>query len=525
MIIRNFIKKNEYYDSVFLMGLSRKIKNQEGLKQAAVVMGTPLNKSLLDDMGLLSPESGPAGANDIIIAVSVVDQKTAEKTRNEIDKLLKEKAAVSSAKTYRSIDSVLRDAPDVNLVTISVPGEFAGIEARRALEQGMNVYMFSDNVPIQEEAELKKLARSKGILMMGPNCGLTFVNKIAVGLASKVKSGPIGIVGASGSGMQEVMAIIDRAGMGVSQAIGTGGRDLSDEVGGITMLQGIELLEADEETKIIVLISKPPGRKTAKLVLRKVKNCKKPVVVNFIGGDADAVLEAGGVPALTFEAAAYKAMSLAKNKPYKEQKFSLPKSELDTIIAGEIQSYSPKQRYLRGIFCGGTLAEEAMMVMRDDIDNIYSNAPLIQELCLDDPFISYRNCVIDIGEKEFTRGKPHSAIDPTPRVERFVSESQDPGVAVILLDFLLGYGMHHDPAGVMADAVTTAIEAAKKEGRHLTVVASLCGTALDPQNYEEQKQKLCNAGVLVMPNNAQAARLAGMIISERELNLKEDHHG
>ncbi|OAM90773.1 acyl-CoA synthetase FdrA [Termitidicoccus mucosus] len=516
MLIKCIIRPNEYHDSVFLMGVARHAGQLPGVQRAALAMGTAMNKGLLKDMELFSDAAGDAGPNDLVIAVRVADEEAFAIAKAEIERRLKEKAAVRSsdgglgggARTLHTIGAACAAAPGLNLALISLPGEYAAAEAAKALSQGLNVYMFSDDISYADEVMLKKLAREKNLMMMGPGCGLAFLQQTAIGLCSKTHSGPVGLVAASGSGLQETMVQIDRLGLGVSQAIGTGGRDLRDEVGGLATLQALDLLEADPATTVIVLISKPPGAKTAAAVLERVRACKKPVVVDFIGGSPAAVTAAGAHFAATFEEAAKLAARLARGgdvAPLSDD------ADARALAAREAAGLAPGQRYLRGIFCGGTLAEEAMMVMRPPLPEIHSNTAVMPEFNLKDALVSEKHTVIDIGTEDFTRGRPHAAIDPAPRVERFAAEAADPSVAVILLDFLLGYGCHVDPCGIMAGPIRDAIAAAKKAGRRLAVVASICGTELDPQRASAQREKLVAAGVIVMPGNAQAARFAGMI--------------
>lgn len=516
MLIKCIIRTNEYHDSVFLMGVARKAGQIPGVQRAALGMGTVMNKGLLKDMELFEASADAASPNDLIIALRVADENTLAAAQAEVGRLLQEKYSAKSggdgfqcgAAAHRTIAAARAKEPGLNLALISLPGEYAVAEASKALSQGLNVYMFSDDISYDDEVMLKQLAREKNLLMMGPGCGVAFVRQVAIGLASKVNPGAIGLIAASGSGLQETMVQIDRLGEGVSHAIGTGGRDLRDEVGGLATLQAMDLLEADAETKVIVLISKPPGAKTAAAVLERVRVCEKPVVVNFIGGTPEAVTAAGAHFAATFGETAERAVCLARGEAFKPRDTG---ADLREIVERETAGHAAGQRYLRGIFCGGTLAEEAMMVMRPLLSEIHSNTGLLPEFTLKDVHVSEKHAIIDIGTEDFTRGRPHAAIDPAPRVERFAVEAADPSVAVILLDFLLGYGCHDDPCGIMAEPITKAIADAKKSGRRLSVVASICGTELDPQRASMQLKKLLDAGVIVMPGNAQAAQLAGMI--------------
>src|SRR5690606_14776291 len=125
------------------------------------------------------------------------------------------------------------------------PGVYAAFEAFRALENNLNVMMFSDNVTVEDEIKLKDLAVKKDLLMMGPDCGTAIINGVGLCFANKIKRGPIGLVAASGTGLQEVTVLIDQFGGGISQAIGVGGRDLSKDVMGRMTLHAINALNAD----------------------------------------------------------------------------------------------------------------------------------------------------------------------------------------------------------------------------------------------------------------------------------------
>jgi succinyl-CoA synthetase alpha subunit len=416
--------------------------------------------------------------------------------------------------------SALKALPDANLTIISIPGKYAAIEARKAIKNNLNVLLFSSNVSLADEIKLKKMALKKGLLVMGPDCGTVIINNIALGFANVVKSGVVGIVGSSGTGIQEVSTLIDRGGYGISHAIGTGSRDMSKEVGGLSMLQGIEMLDRDKKTKIIILISKPPAREVVHKVLQKAKKSKKPIIVNFIGADLNTVPKNGLIPASTLEEAAYKAIDLITQKSPHKKEYKSNHSEGKFTINAEIQKLNPGQKYIRGLYAGGTLCYEAILILRDTLGDIHSNAPLKRTLKLTDPWTSNRNTIVDLGSEEFVEGRLHPMIDPTIRNQRIIQEAKDPTVAVLLLDIILGYGAHPDPAGALIESIIKAKNLAKKHERYLPVVTSVCGTKQDPQNLILQEKKLRNAGVVVMPTNAEASRIAGLIVSRCQIDKK-----
>ncbi|MBE7092912.1 MAG: acyl-CoA synthetase FdrA [Clostridiales bacterium] len=512
MVVINYVEKNVYYDSVFLMKLASKLTNIEGIDNASIGMGTPLNKDTMADLELLTSEGSEATANDLIIAIRGENNEICDFAKAEFEKSIKEKRQSQGTTAYRSIGGAKAALPDSNLAIISVAGEYAAVEGKRALQNDMNVFMFSDNVPIEDEVELKKLAQEKGLYMMGPGCGLSFINGVAIGLCSMVNRGDIGLVGASGSGIQEVMVLVHRNGFGVSHAIGTGGRDMSDEVGGITMIQGIRALEADESTKVIALISKPPSQSALMKVISVVKECKKPVVIQFINGDNQVLKENGIMYSESFDQTAEMVMELSSGKKVKLQ----DDMDYEKIADEEVKKFSGEQKYFRGILCGGSLTDEAQLMWTKQKGDIYSNVAFDKKLMLDDPFCSKEHTLIDIGDEIFTKGRAHVAIDPTARVNRFIKEARDKETAVIYLDFLLGYALHPDPASVMSKAIIEEKARAKSEGRHLCVVATICGSDMDPQGFEEQKQILLDAGVIVAETNSRVVNLAMKIINKLE---------
>jgi FdrA protein len=511
MIKKCIVRKNEYHDSVVLMRITENIQKIEGVDKAAIVMATDNNKKLLEEMDLLTKDAKEASPNDLLIAIEVKKEEKLNEVMLKIDEFLTKRIQEIAEMGFpKSLESALEVLPDANLVIISVPGQFASFEAKKALEKNLNVFLFSDNVPLEDEIELKRLAYEKNLLLMGPEAGTAIINGVGLGFANVVDRGPIGIVGASGTGIQEVASIISRE-SGISQAIGVGGRDLSEEVGGIMTIEGIKALEDDGETKVIVVIAKSSTPKVQEKVLSVIKKCKKPIIVDFIGSDISIISSAGAIPALTLEGAAMKAVALIKGKKPKEIEFTLPKSEITSIINSESQRFTSSQKYVRGLFSGGSFCDEAMLIMNRWLSKIYSNVANKQKFRLEDPYTSIEHTCIDMGASPFTVGKPHPMIDFSLRKLRLLKEAKDPEVAVILLDVVLGYGAHQDPAGELAPIISQAKSIAQKDGRYLSVVASICGTIKDPQGFNMQKKKLKDVGVVVMPSNAQAARMAALI--------------
>lgn len=513
MVSKTIIRKNEYYDSVTLMSLSSKVLGIEGVEEAIVSMATKMNKELLANVGMYTDEVEQCGDNDLIIAIRTISEEQYEKAFKLVEELLtsmntkKKKREEQDPKT---ISSALKKMPDANLAVISVPGEYAAREAKIALDNGLHVMLFSDNVTIEQEKALKEYAREKNLLVMGPDCGTSVINNIGLCFANKVKKGNIGLVGASGTGLQEVMVLIDKFGGGISQAIGTGGRDLHKDIGGIMMMEGLKALSQDDATEVIVLISKPPAKNVEVDILNIVKDIKKPVVVCFIDGDSAEVEKVGAVFANSLEDAARKAVELSGIKV----EIDSNKEELDKIIAEEKNKLNKNQKFLRGLFCGGTLCAEALYVLREQVAGVKSNVAKKEEEKIHDITKIEGNVLLDLGDDEFTVGKPHPMIDPALRLERIVKEAKDQSVGVILLDFELGYGSHEDPVGITIPAIKKAKEIASQEGRHIVFIGYICGTKQDMQNYDKQKQMLEAEGVILAHSNVQAANIAAKILAE-----------
>ena len=512
MPILTRIKPSEYHDSITLMQAAAALLDMPGIRDAAVVMGTSANHEIVAGAGLLTPEAAATGPDDLVIIVKADDDAVGQAALAKAEEILSRPAErmEGTAARPKSLAAAMVAEPGANIAVISVAGRYAAQEARTALEGGLHVLLFSDNVPLEEEISLKHLAASKGLLCMGPDAGTAIINGVALGFANAVPRGSIGLVSAAGTGLQGVTSGIARRGAGVSQAIGTGGRDLGEAVGGRMMLQGLRMLQEDPETEVIVLISKPPAPAVAQKVLAAITKAK-PTIVCFLGADPGAIEKAGALPATTLTQAATIAASLTTGSNYCDALVKLEEDSRALIALADAQRarLAPDQRILRGFFAGGTFCYEAQLLLKNLPEPVYSNAPLAKENRL--VAGAKGHTVIDFGEDEYTQGRPHPMIDPTLRNRRIVQEAHDPSVAVILLDFVLGYGSHDDPAGAALEAIRKAQRTAKEAGRELTFIASVCGTEADPQRLSEQEAKLRRAGVIVMSDNASAARLAGLI--------------
>ena len=509
------IIRNLYRDSVSLMQLSEKIQAMPGISQASAIMASENNISLLVESGLLKAGIAPS-PNDLLVVIEGEDPDSAASALDRVEALLMKRADDAESQDVqslapRSIQMSLEKMPDANLALISAPGDYAAAEALKAMHLGLHVMMFSDNIRHEEEILLKHYSDQHELLFMGPDCGTAILNGIPLGFANVVRRGSIGVVAASGTGLQQVTSLIDRWGGGISQAIGTGGHDLGAEIGGITMKQGIKALSSDPSTRIIILISKPPSPAVMESVLKQAEKAGKPVVINFIGADPQSITGGllHGVP--TLEAAASVAVLLSRNEPIGPVGADLPQ-QLVKDAAAAAATLKPHQKYIRGLFSGGTFCFEALHLMGQLLGPVYSNIPLRPEWKLANVWQSKEHTAIDLGDDLFTKGRPHPMIDFRLRNERLLQEAGDPETAVILLDIVLGYGSNMDPAAEIVPAIESAQSIAGENGRSLVFIASVCGTEGDPQNLALQEKALKNAGVYLTESNAQAALMAAAVI-------------
>jgi succinyl-CoA synthetase alpha subunit len=503
------------------MRLSNKVAGLGGVLQAGVVMGTPTNKGFLKVLNLLTEDARQASPNDLIIALETQDEKSMAHALSEVDRLLTTRVSKDENKIVpETLDSALRYMSDANLVIISVPGVYAKREASKALKKGLNVFIFSSNVSLEDELELKQLALEKGLLVMGPDCGTAIINNIVLGFGNIVNQGNIGLVAAAGTGLQEVSTLIHNKGFGISQAIGTGGNDLSKTVGGIMMIEGIKRLEQNDETKVIVLISKPPNQEISQKVLKIASQASKPIVVNFLGGDIENIESQGFNAAKTLEDAASIACALVQGKQAIKNTFTATREEILSIAQSEWNRLATNQNFVRGLYSGGTLSYEALILMTPLLEEIFSNSPLKPHLKLEDSTLSKNHTCVDMGAEEFVIGRPHPMIDYTLRNQRIIKEGNDPETAVILLDVVLGYGSHDNPAAELISSIQEIKANAERDVRYLSVVASIVGTSLDHQEFHKQSKLLEDVGVIIMPSNAQAARLAALIATRGAIQDK-----
>ena len=514
-MIKTIVMANCYMDSILILSVSREMMKLPGVHKAVVVMATDMNKTVVDEFGGSTPAVKSAGANDLIISLDCDKEDVVKLAEEKVKEIASGKKGAGSGEAqveYRKLTGAKAAMPEANICIISLPSEYALDEAKTALANDMNLFIFSD-MSEDEELEIKQIAHEKGLFVMGPGAGTAVVNGLSLGLMSKVRRGKVGIVAASGSGLQEVAVLVHNMGGGISQAIGTGGHDLSEKVGGIMFLQAMDFFANDPETQVLVLVSKPPHPSTAKKIYASLPK-NKPVVIFFLGGDAKEIKAAGAYAPKTLEEAAIMAVELARGeKPQETDIVAEDKKAFAELVKREQAKLAPAQKYLRGLFCGGTHSEEAVTLLQEFVPAMHSNIKFGKVDLLEDRHQSVENSLVDMGDEVFTKGKPHPVMDPSILVERMIQEARDPQVGVILFDLLYGHAIHEDPVGAMEDALKEIKRIEKEEGRHICVIASLCGTDIEPQDVKDQARRLEEYGVILQPSNAKAALLADLIVS------------
>ncbi len=477
------VRSGAYADSVTLLQVSRSVATEPDVDAAMVAMATPLNLDLLAGMGFQLPEAGP---NDMVVAIRIAPGGDLAVALAAVDKALAEARRTPDAGAVdisppRTTASALRDS-DATLALISVPGPHAFVEAMDALAAGRDVMVFSDNVPLDQEVRLKTAAAERELLVMGPDCGTAVVDGLGLGFANAVRPGPVGVVSASGTGCQHVLSLLDAAGVGITAALGVGGRDLSESVGGSSTRQALRRLDTDPATELIVVVSKPPAPGIAAGLRRFASELSTPVELLLLGrGDPD--LTAGTERVLA-----------ALNRP------------APTWPTWGKRAASPRQGYVRGLFGGGTLCDEAMVIATETLGPVRSNIPLESGLTLDASLTAPAHLMIDFGDDAMTAGRAHPMIDPTLRLEQLATFAADPDTAVLLLDMVIGHGAHPDPSVEFGPAIRSAVES------DVPVVVALVGTTADPQDLDRQATALADAGADVFASNAAATRRAVSLV-------------
>lgn len=499
--------KNVFKDSMQLMQVTEAARGLPGVIDAAAVMATQTNKELLRRTGLLSEEIEEAKPDDLVVSVLAEDEEKANDALNRMISLIEKPMEEGKQKAYISLEEALNENQGLNLGIVSVPGEYAREVVVPMLQRGISVHLFSDHVSVEDEVYMKDYALERGLLLLGPSAGTSILGGKGIAFANSVRRGPVGIVSASGTGLQELSVILSRAGTGISQGFGVGGRDLSDQIMGKMTKSSISILEEDTETDVVCIVSKPPGERAMTELLSFLREkTRKRYVLCLLGWEGNIKEERIKI-APSLHAAAKFCIEMVGGEA------ELGDFEKLLAIAEEIRERAGKRRFLRGLFTGGTLAYEALIISSQALGDVYSNIPISPEFRLRDSNVSYMHTIVDMGEEEFTQGRAHPMIDPTLRNIRVKEELLDRDVAELMIDVMLGYASHHDPAGSVAKAVQE-IRSSKDDLPPLLV--HVCGTEEDKQNLKMQEKKLKEVGSFIFDTNAEMSVAASLSLLQNE---------
>jgi FdrA protein len=501
------VQRDRYVDSVELLAVMRTMR-QPGVEFATAVMGTPANVAALQEEGFADEALVAAAPNDLVLAVRGESVSLVDEALDRGERVLTPSRSVGSAfaeREPRSLHAALDALGDPNVAIVSVPGSYAALEAHVALAAGLHVLLFSDNVSVEEEIALKEHAASVGRLVMGPGAGTSRIGGCGLGFANAVAPGRVGVVAAAGTGAQEVMSLLDGWGAGVSHVIGVGGRDLSERVAGRGARLAVQALDRDPATDVIVLVSKPPSPAVARAVVAAAG--ATPVIAALTGLSPGTAVPGATAVSSTLEGGAAYAVRQSGGRPPTD--WSAWRSE----VAASLVDLGPARRTVRGLFSGGTLCYEALTLLQRWLGDVWSNTPLDNRLRVPAP--AGAHVCLDLGDEEYTRGRPHPMIDPEARLELLAEAGEHDDVAVLLLDVVLGYGAHDDPASLLAPACANVAGP-----RGPRVVVYVLGTDKDPQGLDRQRKAFLSAGCLVAPTAARAA-LAAAAITRRRPDIVE----
>jgi FdrA protein len=530
-IFHVLVKSNYYRDSLNLLKISDIMKRtSSGIEEAVVIMGTKTNKAVLVKLGFPSSKINQATESDLIIAIKAVDKGSVDSALRKVEELLhSDGSSDTSSSVFENpadLESALVYMSNANLALISIPGEYVKDLSIKLSNEGIHQQIFSDHVPLDDELTIKEHAAKKGVLILGPGAGTSIINGKGIGFSNVLRTGPVGIIAAAGTGLQEVSSLLDQCDIGVKYGLGVGANDPKEKIGGLMMLEALKVLEELPDIEIMTIVSKPPSLRAKKLIIDYiVKHGKKRYVLAFLGGGDDDSLpdsiKSKIVQVNTLASAVFAVASLTSNELYKQSlmRLHIRPEILQRSVAKEWKGFGEQQKYIRALYTGGTFAYETQVILNGTLKDLYSNAPTGGTKKLSQSTKSKKHSILDLGEEEFTQGRPHPMIDPTIRRLRLVEESQDPEVGVIMMDFVLGYGSNPDPVGAVLKEIGQVKATARKSSRYLSIVTHVCGTKRDPQGYDESIRKLENAGALVFPTNALAAIASAYIITRGKLDL------
>lgn len=518
-MILNIVKKNFFRDSVQMMQFSQQLKDEQGVVDAAIVMGTDLNKNTLKKMDLLTEDGISATENDTLISINCKDENSLNNTAQKAEQLL----VSDSAKTkneFNDLSSALDSFSNANIASLSIPGQFVKEMAVELIKKQLHLFVFSDHVPLEDEIYLKNLALENNVLFMGPEAGTTILNGTVFGFGNRIRKGSVGIIGASGTGIQEASTMIDLFGEGISHAIGVGGRDLRNDIGGMMTMKAMEIFENDPNTKAILLVSKPVDNDVRNKIINKINNFSKKNYVLCLVGDNENREDTDKIKfSKSIQTSVLKILKYLNDDAYKKIKGIIGNQVNDSIKLAESLSngLNEEQKFVRGFFAGGTLCYESKIILEQMIGKVYSNLSLDDEYSVKGNASSKENTLIDFGEEEFTSARPHPIIDPLLRRNRILEDADDPNVGVIIIDIICGINAAKNTVVFHAETIKKAIQIAEEQGRKLSVFAYICGTEKDVS--ENELELLTDSGAKLFTSNALMSFAAALVVNKSDENL------
>jgi len=518
-MILNIVKKNFFRDSVQMMQFSQQLKDEQGVVDAAIVMGTDLNKNTLKNMDLLTEDGISATENDTLISINCQDEISLNNAAQKAEQLL----VSDSAKTkneFNDLSSALDSFSNANIASLSIPGQFVKEMAVELIKKQLHLFVFSDHVPLEDEIYLKKLALENNVLFMGPEAGTTILNGTVFGFGNRVRKGSVGIIGASGTGIQESSTLIDLFGEGISHAIGVGGRDLRNDIDGMMTMKTMEIFENDPNTEAVLLVSKPVDDDVRNKIINKINNFSKKNYVLCLVGDNENREDSDKIKfSKSIQTSVLKILKSLNGDAYKKIKGVVRNQVSESIKLAESLSsgLSNEQKFVRGFFAGGTLCYESKIILEQMIGKVHSNLSSDDEYSIKGSAPSKENTLIDFGEEEFTSARPHPIIDPLLRKNRILEDANDPNVGVIIIDIICGINAAKNTMAFHAETIKKAIENAKEKGRKLSVFAYICGTEKDVSKNE--LKLLTDSGAKLFASNSLMSFAAALVVKNLDESL------
>jgi len=518
-MIVNITKKNFFKDSVQMMQLSQQLKDEQGVVDAAIVMGTDLNKNTLKNMNLLTEDGATATENDTLISISCQDQNSLNNAIQKAEQLLTS-SSVKTKNEFASLASALDAFSDATIASLSIPGQFVKEVATELIKKQLHLFVFSDHVPLEDEIYLKNLALENNVLFMGPEAGTSILNGTVFGFGNRVRKGSVGIIGASGTGIQESSTMIDLFGEGISHGIGVGGRDLRNDIGGMMTLKAMEVFENDPNTKAVLLVSKPVEDDVRNKIINKINSFSKKNYVLCLVGDNENREDSARIKfSKSIQTSVLKILKSLDDNIYKKimNVIRIQVNESINLAESLSKDLNGEQKFVRGFFAGGTLCYESKIILEQMIGKVYSNLRSDDEYSVKGNVPSKENTLIDFGEEEFTSARPHPIIDPLLRKNRILEDANDPNVGVIIIDIICGINAAKSTISFHAETIKKAIQTAKEQGRKLSVFAYICGTEKDVS--ENELKLLTDSGAKLFTSNALMSFAAALVVNKSDENL------